>query len=154
MPETQHLVGGRSLSTTGASIPLLAAERWRSTTEIPTPRWAWQRFCSTPPAHKTRRLGTDALVFNDTGGSNTATGYFALTNNTTGGSNTASGWEVLTANITGSTNTAIGNQALQSNLSNSDHVAIGSMAGSGITRVDKISSLVITLACTVYLVRK
>src|SRR5207253_271777 len=80
--------------------------------------------------------GCDALVFNDSGSSNTGTGYFSLMNNTSGGSNTATGWEALTANTTGSTNTAIGNQALQSNLSNSDHVAIGSMAGSGITSVD------------------
>jgi hypothetical protein len=64
-------------------------------------------------------VGTDALVFNNSGGSNTATGYFALMNNTTGGSNTAIGWEALTANIGGS-----------------DHVAAGKMAGSGITTVD------------------
>jgi hypothetical protein len=81
-------------------------------------------------------VGTNSLVFNDTGSNNTGTGYFSLMNNTSGDSNTATGWEALTANTTGSNNTAIGNQALQGNLSNSDHVAIGSMAGSGITSVD------------------
>src|SRR5256714_8706747 len=94
--------------------------------------------CSWPrrTGKKTPAVGTDALVFNDSGDSNTATGYFALTNNTTGGSNTATGWEALTANTTGDNNTAIGNQALQSSITNSDNVAIGQMAGSAITSAD------------------
>src|SRR5262249_12678707 len=78
-------------------------------------------------------VGTDALVFNDSGDSNAATGYFALMNNTTGGSNTAIGSEALTANTSGNNNTAIGNQALMSNETTSDHVCIGREAGSGIT---------------------
>jgi uncharacterized coiled-coil protein SlyX len=75
-------------------------------------------------------------VFNDTGSSNTATGYFALMNNTTGGSNTAVGSEAVTANTTGVNNTAIGAQALQISQTTSNNVCVGTMAGSGITTAD------------------
>ena len=89
-------VGLRSLATAPAiAIPPLVWERWTSTTQISIRRLARQPFCSTPPAHKTRPVGTDALTLNDSGSANTATGYFALYNNTTGGDNTAIGSEAL-----------------------------------------------------------
>ncbi|HZD09250.1 MAG TPA: hypothetical protein VE176_13430, partial [Candidatus Limnocylindrales bacterium] len=81
-------------------------------------------------------VGTDALVFNDSGSANTATGYFALMNNTIGGSNTAVGGEALTANTSGNNNTAIGNLALTNSETTNDHVCVGREAGSGITTVN------------------
>src|SRR5205823_5762322 len=55
--EIQHLVGVRSFwIPPAASTPVLAVERWPSTTQIPIPQWARQRSCSTPPAHKTPPL--------------------------------------------------------------------------------------------------
>src|SRR5205823_11974269 len=55
--ETQGLVGVRSFwIPPAASTPVLAVERWLSTTEIPIPQLARQRSYSTPAAHKTPRL--------------------------------------------------------------------------------------------------
>ena len=135
--EIQRLVGGRSFWIPSAvSIPVLAVERWRSTTQIPIPQSALQRLLLNTTGTQNTAVGTDALVFNDTGDSNTATGYFALMNNTTGGSNTAIGSEALTANTSGNNNTAIGNLALTSSETTSDHVCVGTEAGSGITTAD------------------
>ena len=75
-PETQVLVGMRSLATRlAALIPVSAVERWRSTTGIPIPQWALQRCCSIPPASRNTAVGTDALV-NNTVDNNTAIGVF------------------------------------------------------------------------------
>src|SRR5206468_5610893 len=51
--EIRLLVGVRSFwIRPAASTPLLAVERWPLATQIPILRWARQRYCSTPPAHK------------------------------------------------------------------------------------------------------
>src|ERR1043166_7471829 len=56
-PETQHLVGVRSFPIPTPALALvLVAERWSSTTGLPIPQWARQRFCSTPAVHKTPPL--------------------------------------------------------------------------------------------------
>jgi trimeric autotransporter adhesin len=60
----------------------------------------------TDTAYGTQALGAD------TGGSNSAFGYFALTSNTTGSDNTATGTGALLSNSTGNQNTAIGSEAL------------------------------------------
>src|SRR5207244_3129573 len=55
--EIQGSVGVRSLPIAPAtSIPVLVAERWPSTTRIPIPQLARQRFCSTSAASKTPPL--------------------------------------------------------------------------------------------------
>jgi len=95
-------------------------------------------------------VGTDALVFNDSGSFNTAVGTFALFNstasrntaigrkalfnNTTGDENTAvgtsgfGGGPALFSNTTGRFNTAVGGGALSSNTEGGDNTAIGSGA--------------------------
>src|SRR4029077_5108586 len=72
------------------------------------------------------------LVFNTTGGSNTATGAGALLSNTTGGNNTANGVLALSGNTTGADNTAVGTNALLNN-TGSGNIALGSGAGSDLT---------------------
>jgi hypothetical protein len=56
-----------------------------------------------------------ALVFNTTGSSNTASGFNALFSNTTGSGNSATGFQALFNNTTGSRNNGHGFQALFTN---------------------------------------
>src|SRR5206468_5071138 len=51
-------LGWRSLflDSTGSFNTGVGVERSRSTTRIPTPQWARQRFCSTRPAQRIRQL--------------------------------------------------------------------------------------------------
>jgi len=121
-------VGVRSSWTRLATLtPLSAAERWPSTTRIPTLQWAPQRSCSTPPATENTAVGTDALVFNDTAEQNTATGAFALFSHVSGNGNTAIGADALFSDATGQANTAVGAAALSSNTS-ADNTAVGNTA--------------------------
>ena len=50
------------LILTAALTPLLVVERLPSTRGAPIPRWARQRFCSTPLGQKNVAVGTDALA--------------------------------------------------------------------------------------------
>ena len=103
---------------------------------------------TTPPAPTTSRpanallanqtgtnnvaTGTDALFSNMTGKSNIATGFQALTGNTQGSNNVATGDHALYANMTGDRNVAAGTKALRNN-TGSDNVAIGRNAGVKLT---------------------
>jgi uncharacterized coiled-coil protein SlyX len=69
-------------------------------------------------------LGDDALL-NNTGISNTATGFQALINNTTGDFNTAIGWEALLSNTTGIYNVAVGAGTLSGDATGIANTAIG-----------------------------
>jgi hypothetical protein len=69
-------------------------------------------------------VGSGAL-FNTTGISNTATGYYALYSNTSGNYNVATGVTALYFNTTGSYNTANGNAALYLNTTGSNNTANG-----------------------------
>src|SRR4029434_3067007 len=69
-------------------------------------------------------LGNDALL-NNTGISNTATGFAALHRNTIGSFNTANGVQALYSNTTGDNNTASGYLALFWNTIGSDSTASG-----------------------------
>jgi hypothetical protein len=69
-----------------------------------------------------------ALVFNTTGGNNTATGLNTLFSNTTGNNNTATGVQALLSNTTGAANTANGVQALVSNTTGIQNTASGYQA--------------------------
>jgi hypothetical protein len=88
----------------------------------------------------------NALYYNTTGDSNTASGYKALENNTTGGSNTASGRSALQNNTTGNYNTANGLSTLNANTTGSNNTASGRSAllynttGSGNTAINPINS--------------
>jgi hypothetical protein len=72
-------------------------------------------------------LGENALL-NNTGSSNTATGWNALFSNTSGADNTAIGLDALYSNATGSLNTATGDSALYSNTTGNYNTANGSGA--------------------------
>ncbi len=72
--------------------------------------------------------GYYALTFNTTGENNTASGSGALQDNTTGSGNTASGSNALLFNTTGGNNTASGINALFSNTTGSDNTASGLLA--------------------------
>ena len=66
--EIQRLVGGRSLLVLpAASIRVLAPERWSSTMAFQHGSWRCVRCCSTPRHTENTAVGTDALVFNDSG---------------------------------------------------------------------------------------
>jgi hypothetical protein len=77
-------------------------------------------------------LGTNALVYNDNGGGNTANGAFALFSNTTGSLNLAIGWDALPNNDNGSGNVAIGEESLVNNISGGDNTVLGAGAGANI----------------------
>ena len=62
---------------------------------------------------------------NNTGGGNTAHGYYALSSNTTGNKNTAIGINALLNNTTGFTTIAIGPSTLYSNTIGWSNIAIG-----------------------------
>src|SRR5262245_26682403 len=56
-PETQRLVGVRSLPIPGPALaPVLVVERWPSTMGTPILQWAPRHFCSTPAARRTPPL--------------------------------------------------------------------------------------------------
>jgi hypothetical protein len=78
--------------------------------------------------NRSRRLGTQALFSNTTGGSNYAFGYYALGSNTTGSNNSALGREALRSNTTASGNTAVGYQAAYSTTTAINSTAIGYQA--------------------------
>jgi len=73
-------------------------------------------------------VGTDALVYNDTGSANTATGPFALFSNTIGNYNTAVGTSALASHTMGDRNTAIGTYALQFDTTGERNTAVGVLA--------------------------
>src|SRR5439155_6954241 len=55
--ETRESVGTHSSRIPAATTtPVLALERWSSTTPIPTPQLEQRRFCSTLPARRTQPL--------------------------------------------------------------------------------------------------
>ena len=137
------------------SIPVLALERWPSTTRIPIRRLARLRFYSTPPASATTAVGAATLLNNTTGVENTAigggalsantegldnaaTGFGSLSHNTTGGANTADGSGALFNNTTGEFNTAVGQGALQANTTGSANVALGVGAGGNVTTAENV----------------
>jgi len=86
-------------------------------------------------------LGSQTLVFNTTGDSNTATGYQALVFNTMGFANTAIGLQALFSNTTGGGNTAIGLGALGSNTTGSGNIALGRDAGLSVTTANNVISI-------------
>src|SRR5262249_5106390 len=78
----------------------------------------------------------NALLHNDSGKFNTASGSLALVSNTTGGANTAGGFAALLTNRSGAYNTALGYQALY-NSTGSRNIAIGFNAGFHLSSGDK-----------------
>jgi hypothetical protein len=78
--------------------------------------------------HDNAAVGTDALVYNDSGIFNTGSGAFALFSNTGGESNSAFGWSALESNTTGDHNTATGVAALFSNTTGDLNTACGADA--------------------------
>ena len=86
-------------------------------------------------------MGSQTLVFNTTGDSNTATGYQALVFNTMGFANTAIGLQALFSNTTGGGNTAIGLGALGSNTTGSGNIALGRDAGLSVTTANNVISI-------------
>jgi len=70
-------------------------------------------------------IGTLAV---NTGGYNTAIGWYALSSNTTSSNNTAIGCDALGLNTTGGYNTAIGAAALYANTTGNNNIAIGAAA--------------------------
>ena len=77
--------------------------------------------------------GTGALESNIGGNANTATGTAALSDNTSGINNTANGVNALFFNTTGHDNTADGLNALLNNHTGSSNIAVGSQAGANLT---------------------
>ena len=69
-------------------------------------------------------VGDQALI-NNTGESNTATGFASLFENTSGSNNTANGAFALSFNTVGERNVAIGDGALESNTTGTRHTAVG-----------------------------
>ena len=154
-PETQALVGMRSLAIPpAASIPVSAAERWRSTTADSNTAVGAAALLLNTTGTQNVAVGTDALVYNNNNDNtavgfealefnvsaftNAALGVFAGQNNDSSGNglavfNTAVGGFALQANVDGTENTAVGAGAMESGDGGSNNTAIGEIAGLGIT---------------------
>ena len=115
--QPQHRHGGRPSNNTTGSFNTATGVRPSSTTPRAPP---------TPPR------GSEALLMNLTGQSNTAAGSAALRNGTSGRENTAMGNAALFKN-TGNNNTAAGSQALLMSTTGNNNIAIGRAAGFNVT---------------------
>ena len=96
------------------------------------------RSSLTPPVAATRQLVDQALLFNTTGGVNTAYGDGTLVNNVTGSNNTAIGFDDAGFNATGRDNVLVG-AGVEGFASDDGVCRIGSIYGATITNGTKDS---------------